>query len=132
MARATSNGRSKPPMRCGRWKRRSNRLRTDRLLQRGRTVSTLSAANASPSGAMKTTVVGTILLGAFVFSLNARGTILESELEVQAFELDHYKIQWITGLEGIAGLTSLFSSIYLIKVFGARRVFLAGTICLAV
>ena len=95
-------------------------------------MSASPAVEASPTGARKATVIGTILLGAFVFSLNARGTILESELIVQAFELDHYKIQWITGLEGIAGLTSLFSSIYLIKVFGARRVFLAGTVCLTV
>ena len=46
--------------------------------------------------------------------------------------LDRYKIQWITGLEGVAGLTSLFASIYLMKVFGARRVFLLGAVCLAV
>ncbi len=95
-------------------------------------MSTSPAIEASPTGARKWTIIGTILLGAFVFSLNARGTILESELLIQAFALDHYKIQWITGLEGIAGLTSLFSSIYLIKVFGARRVFLVGTICLTV
>ena len=95
-------------------------------------MSTLPAANASPIGATKTTVIGTILLGAFVFSLNARGTVLESEIIVQAFALDHYKIQWITGLEGIAGLTTFFASLYLSKVFGARRVFLAGTICLTV
>ena len=81
---------------------------------------------------MKTTVIGTILLGAFVFSLNARGTVLESDIIVQAFALDHYSIQWITGMEGIAGLTSFFALIYLTKVFGARRVFLAGTICLTV
>jgi DHA2 family multidrug resistance protein len=84
-----------------------------------------------PTGALKWTIIGTILVGAFVFSLNARGTILESELKVQAFALDHYKIQWITGAEGVAGLTALFSSIYLIKLFGARRVFLLGAICLA-
>ncbi len=46
--------------------------------------------------------------------------------------MDHYKIQWITGLEGMAGLISLFASIYLVKVFGARRVFLLGAVCLAV
>jgi hypothetical protein len=95
-------------------------------------VSTLSAIQASPTGATKTTVIGTILLGAFVFSVNARGTILESDIIVQAFGLDHYSIQWITGLEGVAGLTSFFASIYLTKLFGARRVFLAGTICLTV
>ncbi len=95
-------------------------------------MSTSPAVNALPAGARKATVIGTILLGGFVFSLNARGTILESDLLVQAFALDRYKIQWITGLEGIAGLTSLFSSIYLSKVFGARRVFLAGTVCLTV
>jgi hypothetical protein len=52
-------------------------------------------------------------------------------LKVQAFAQDRYKVQWITGVESIAGLTSLFSSIYLIKVFGARRMFLLGTACLA-
>src|SRR5262245_5011924 len=82
--------------------------------------------------ARKWTIIATVLVGAFVFSLNARGTVLETELKIQAFELDHYKIQWITGAEGIAGLTSLFASVYLIKVFGARRVFLLGTACLAV
>jgi MFS family permease len=93
-------------------------------------VSGSVVVETSPTGARKGMVIGAILLGAFVFSLNARGTVLESDLLVQAFELDRYKVQWITGLEGIAGLTSLFSSIYLIKVFGARRVFLAGTVCL--
>ena len=95
-------------------------------------MSTSAAALALPTEARKATVIGTILLGAFVFSLNARGTILESELIVQAFALDHYKIQWITGPEGVAGLTCLFSSIYLMKLFGPRRVFLAGTACLTV
>jgi DHA2 family multidrug resistance protein len=72
-----------------------------------------------------------VLVGAFVFSLNARGSVLESPVIVQAFGLDRYKIQWITAAEGIAGLTALFSSIYLIKVIGARRVFILGTSCLA-
>jgi hypothetical protein len=93
-------------------------------------VSTSLAVEASITGATKATIIGTILLGAFVFSLNARGTVLEGELKIQAFALDRYKVQWITGPEGVAGLTSLFSSIYLSKVFGARRVFLAGTVCL--
>ncbi|HEV3256093.1 MAG TPA: MFS transporter [Gemmataceae bacterium] len=95
-------------------------------------MSTSPAVDASPTGARKATVIGTILLAAFVYSLNARGSVLESELIVQAFALDHYKVQWITGPEGVAGLTCLFLSIYLMKVFGARRVFLAGTVCLTV
>jgi DHA2 family multidrug resistance protein len=65
-----------------------------------------------------------------VFSLNARGTVLEGNLKTQAFALDRYKIQWISGAEGVAGLTALFSGIYLLKVFGARRVFLLGAVCL--
>ncbi len=73
----------------------------------------------------------TVLLGAFVFPLNARGTVLETGPKIEAFALDRYKVQWITGAEGIAGLTSLFSSIYLMKVFGARRVFIVGTVWLA-
>jgi DHA2 family multidrug resistance protein len=84
------------------------------------------------AGAQKWTIIGTLLLGAFVFSLNARGTILESDLKIQAFALDRYKVQWINGAEGVASLTALFSSIYLIKIFGARRVFLLGTVCLTV
>src|SRR5262249_33640621 len=51
---------------------------------------------------------------------------------IQAFALDRYRNQWITGAEGVAGLTTLFAGIYLIKVFGARRTFLLGTVCLAV
>jgi DHA2 family multidrug resistance protein len=77
-------------------------------------------------------VVSTILLAAFVYSLNARGSVLESGLVVQAFALDHYKVQWITGPEGVIGLTCLFLSIYLTNVVGARRVFLAGAFCLAI
>ena len=91
-----------------------------------------AAEQALPTGAQRWTIIGTLLVGAFVFSLNARGSILESQVIIQAFGLDHYKIQWITGAEGVAGLTSLFASIYLIKVFGARRVFLLGAVCLAV
>jgi hypothetical protein len=85
-----------------------------------------------PTGALKWTIIGTVLVGAFVFSLNARGSVLEGPVTVQAFALDRYKIQWITGAEGIAGLTTLFAGIYLLKVFGARRAFLLGTVCLAV
>jgi DHA2 family multidrug resistance protein len=94
-------------------------------------VSASAAEQTLPTGAQKWTIIGTVLVGAFVFSLNARGTILESAVIVQAVALDRYKVQWITGAEGVVGLTALFSSIYLIKVFGARRVFLLGTVCLA-
>jgi MFS family permease len=84
-----------------------------------------------PTGARKWVIVGTTLVAAFVSSLNSRSTVLESDLKTQAFGLDHYKIQWITGAEGIAGLTSLLASIYLTKRFGFRLVFLLGTLCLA-
>ena len=90
-----------------------------------------SSAEDMP-GLEKWTIIATLLLGALVFSLNARGTILEGDLIVQTFALDRYKVQWITGPEGVAGLTALFSSIYLIKVFGVRRVFVLGTVCLTV
>jgi DHA2 family multidrug resistance protein len=93
-------------------------------------MSASPADQALPTGAQRWTIIGTTLVGAFVFSLNSRGTILEGELKTQAFALDHYKIQWITGAEGVAGLTSLLASIYLIKLVGARRVFLLGTACL--
>jgi hypothetical protein len=83
-----------------------------------------------PTGAQKGTIIGTLLAGAFVFSLNARGSVLESPVIVQAFALDRYKVQWITGAESVAGLTALLASIYLIKLVGARRVFLLGAACL--
>ncbi len=95
----------------------------------------MSAATAEPTApcaAERTTIIGVLFAGAFVYSLNARGSVLISPIVIQALGLDHYKIQWITGAEGIVGLTSLFSSIHLIKVFGARRVFLLGAGCLAV
>jgi hypothetical protein len=94
-------------------------------------MSPASAEQTLPTGLQRWTIIGTTLLGAFVFSLNARGIILQSGVVVQAFALDRYKIQWITGAEGIAGLTSLFVGIYLLKVFGARRVYLLGAVCLA-
>jgi DHA2 family multidrug resistance protein len=88
------------------------------------------AEQTLPTGAQRWTIIFTLLVGAFVFSLNARGSVLVSPVIVQAFALDRYKIQWITGAEAIAGLTSLLASIYLIKRFGARRVFLLGAACL--
>jgi predicted MFS family arabinose efflux permease len=79
-----------------------------------------------PTGMAKWLVISTMLLAAFTFSLNARGTVLVSSIIIQHFALDHYKAQWITGPEGVFGLTAFFSSIYLIQLFGARRAFLAG------
>jgi DHA2 family multidrug resistance protein len=97
--------------------------------QSGHFVS-LSPCQLVIGGAQKWTMIGTVLVGALVFSLNARGTVLEGDIKVQAFALDRYKVQWINGAEGVAGLTALFSSLYLIKVFGARRVYILGAICL--
>jgi MFS family permease len=94
-------------------------------------MSASPAGQALPTGAQRWTIIGTTLLGAFVFSLNARGSILESPVIVQAFALDRYKVQWITGAEAVAGLTSLFAGIYLIKLVGARRTYLLGAACLA-
>ena len=94
----------------------------------------MSAAPAEPTlptVAQRGTIISTLLVGAFVNSLNARGSILESQVVVQAFALDRYKIQWITGAEAVAGLTALLASIYLVKLVGARRVFLLGAACLA-
>jgi len=93
-------------------------------------MSASTAEQTLPTGAHKWTILGTLLLGAFVFSLNSRGSVLESPVIVQAFGLDRYKVQWITGAEAVAGLTSLFASIYLMKLVGARRVFLLGAACL--
>jgi MFS family permease len=95
-------------------------------------MSAASPEQPLPTGVLRWTIIGSLLVGAFVFSLNARGYVLQSEVVIEAFGLDRYKIQWVTGLEGVASLTSLFSSIYLMKVFGARRVFLLGVVCLAV
>jgi MFS family permease len=83
-----------------------------------------------PTGAHRWTIIGTTLLAAFTFSLNAKGTVLESAIIVQNFALDHYKVQWITGPEGVVGLTAFFSSIYLIKLLGARRAFITGAVLL--
>jgi MFS transporter, DHA2 family, multidrug resistance protein len=95
-------------------------------------MSASPARQTLPTGIQRWTIIGTTLVGAFVFSLNARGSVLESPVIVQAFALDRYKVQWITGAEAVAGLTSLLASVYLIKLVGARRVFLLGTACLTV
>src|SRR5580658_10468853 len=93
-------------------------------------MSASTAKRTLAIGAEKWTIIGTTLVGAFVFSLNARGTILVSGVIVQAFALDRYKIQWINGAEGVASCTALFAGISLLKFFGARRVFLLGALCL--
>jgi hypothetical protein len=89
-----------------------------------------SVEQTLPTEAQRWTIIGTTLVAALVSSLNNRGSILVSPVIVQAFALDRYKIQWITGAEALAGLTSLLASIYLIKLAGARRVFLLGSACL--
>jgi hypothetical protein len=95
-------------------------------------MSAAPSQQTTPTGIHRGALIATILVAGFVFSLNARGYILESDVVTQAFGLDHYKIQWVTGPEGIAGLASLFTAVYLMKVFGARWVFLLGTGCMAV
>ena len=95
-------------------------------------MSVARLAQPSVSEVQRWTNLGTLLVAAFVFSLNARGSILVSQVTVQWFGLDRYKIQWVTGLEGIGGLTSLFAGIYLMKLLAARRTFLLGTACMAV
>jgi DHA2 family multidrug resistance protein len=93
-------------------------------------MSAAAAVETLPTGAQKGTIIGTLLVGAFVFSVNSRGSVLVSPVIVQAFGLDRYKIQWISGAEAVAGLTALLASVYLIKLVGARRVFLLGAACL--
>jgi MFS family permease len=90
-----------------------------------------TAIDPGPTWAAKWTIIGTVLLGAFLFSVNAKGTVVEANVIVQAVGLDRYKVQWVNGPAGVAGLTFLFSSIYLTQRFGARRVFLLGAVCLA-
>src|SRR5262249_44025072 len=48
----------------------------------------------------------------------------------QALDLDRYKAQWITGPEGLVGMTAIFTSMYYLKVFGLRRMYVAGAACL--
>jgi MFS transporter, DHA2 family, multidrug resistance protein len=93
-------------------------------------MSAASTEQTVPTTAEKWTVISTLLVGAFVFSLNSRGSVLVSPVIIQAFGLDHYKIQWTSGAEAVAGLTSLLASVYLMKLVGARRVFVLGAICL--
>jgi DHA2 family multidrug resistance protein len=93
-------------------------------------MSASTAAQPLPTAVEKWTIICTLLVGAFVFSLNARSSVLESPVIVQAFGLDRYKIQWTLGAEAVAGLTSLVASVYLIKLLGARRVYLLGAFCL--
>jgi MFS family permease len=83
-----------------------------------------------PTGLARWLMIGTLLLAAFTYSLNAKGTVLESTIIIQCFALDRYKVQWITGPEGVFGLTAFFSSIYLIQLYGTRRVFLSGAVLL--
>ena len=65
-------------------------------------MSAASPEQPLPTGVLRWTIIGTLLVGAFVFSLNARGYVLQSQVVIQAFGLDRYKIQWVTGLEGVA------------------------------
>ena len=83
-----------------------------------------------PTGFAKWLMIGTLLLAGFTYSVNAKGTVLESNIIIQEFALDHYRVQWITGPEGVLGLSAFFMSIYLMKLFGARRVFIAGAVLL--
>jgi MFS family permease len=93
-------------------------------------MSTSPAHPPLPTGAARGTVVGTVLFAAFVYTLSAKGTVLQTEQIIQAFHLDRYRVQWITGSEGVVGLTAIFAAIHLTNVFGARRMFLVGAVCL--
>ena len=92
----------------------------------------MATEHYAPTGAAKWIVIGTILAAAFAFSLNAKGTILEDDLIIQAMDLDRYTSQWVTGPEGVVGLVSLFAALHLSKIFGFRRLFIAGNAFLAV
>src|SRR5262245_55178943 len=123
MAPGTPSGPKKLPMRCERWRRRSSAAESDPM--------PASVAHDTPTGARKWTIIATLLLGFFAYAVNTRGNALESSLVTQAFALDHYKIQWITGVGVILSLFSLFTSLYFIKLIGSRRTYLIGTGCLA-
>src|SRR5262245_6803440 len=91
----------------------------------------MSTAAAPPvTGATKWALIGTVLLAALLYTLTAKGTALDANVVIQAVDLDYYKAQWVSGPTGVAGLVAIFSSIYLVQVFGARRVFLLGAVCL--
>jgi MFS family permease len=83
-----------------------------------------------PTGAAKWTVLGTLLLTAFAYTLNTKGTILESKLIVQALGTDHYRNQWLTGPAAVVGLVVIFLPLYYLRVFGVRRLYLVGALCL--
>jgi DHA2 family lincomycin resistance protein-like MFS transporter len=82
------------------------------------------------TGAARWTVVFTLLLSALAYTVSTRGTVLQTNQITQAFDLDRYKVQWITGPEGVVGLTAIFASIYFLRVFGPRRMYIAGAACL--
>jgi MFS family permease len=82
------------------------------------------------TGAARWTVVFTVLLSALVYTINTRGTVLQTNQIIQAFDLDRYKAQWITAPEGVVGMTAIFTAIYFVKVFGVRRMYIAGAACL--
>jgi MFS family permease len=76
--------------------------------------------------------MGTLLLSAFSYTLSTKGTILEYDLIVQALGTDHYRNQWLTGPAAVLGLVGLFMPLYYMRVFGARRIYIVGAVCLAV
>ena len=88
------------------------------------------AAQPRLTGAARWTVIGTVFFAAFVYTLNTKGAILETREITQALHLDRYRVQWITGAEGIAGLVTIFAALHFVKVFGVRLLFLAGAACL--
>jgi MFS family permease len=83
-----------------------------------------------PTGAARWVVMATLLLSAFAYTLNTKGTILEYNLIVQALGTDHYRDQWVTGPAAIAALVTIFLPIYYLQVFGVRRLYVAGALCL--
>jgi MFS family permease len=85
-----------------------------------------------PTGAARWAVMGTLLLSAFAYTLNTKGTVLEYNLIVQALGTDHYRNQWLTGPAAVVGMVVIFLPLYYLRVFGVRRLYLVGVLCLGV
>jgi DHA2 family lincomycin resistance protein-like MFS transporter len=93
-------------------------------------MATAATAPGLPTGAARWIVIGTLLLALFLYTLNSKGAVLLSNEVVQDLDLDHYKAQWFTGSQGVAGSLAIFTGIYLVSLWGVRRTFLVGACCL--
>lgn len=85
---------------------------------------------STPTGATRWAILASVLLAALLYSLNAKGTVLEAEVVIQAVGSDRYLAQWASGPAAVVGLVAIFLAVPLLPVFGGRRLFLAGAVLL--